>query len=247
MKLLIDIGNSRMKWGEMHDGKLVGVNYCNSRDLSGLPTLIHKTEKPEAIYIASVASNEVTAKLKNQLSAHWGITAQELESRQSCCGVQNGYRQPAQIGIDRWAAMISAFHLFGGPLCVVDCGSAMTVDVLDSAGDHLGGLIVPGLQMQQRQLMQGTAGIRDSEGAIVDEPWGRDTTTCIHHGAIEAMSGLVERCAKRLSRQLSDKVAIVITGGDAATIIPQLTLDAQFEELLVLQGMALVVRELERG
>lgn len=245
MNLLIDVGNSRMKWGEMRNGVLGGFNSCPSRESNGLPEYFCAIEKPKAIYVASVAGKEATKNLVEQITSLWGVVPQQLGTQQFCCGVTNGYREPSQMGIDRWAAMIAAGSHYAGPLCVVDCGSAMTVDVLDSVGNHLGGLITPGLHMQQRQLLDGTAGINFREGERENEPWGRNTTSCVQLGVVETMAGLVERSAKRLSRQLAGEVRVVMTGGDAEAIKAHLAMDVMLEEHLVLEGMALIVDALE--
>lgn len=245
MQLLIDVGNSRIKWAELCGGVLGGFKSCTSSDGSSLPDELRAVERPEAIYIASVAGKAATQRLIEQLTSKWGVVPHRIDSQQFCCGVTNGYREATQMGVDRWAAMIGAFRQYAGPLCVVDCGSAMTVDVVNAHGHHLGGLIVPGFWMQQRQLIDGTAGISILEGERENETWGRDTTSCIQHGAIEAMAGLVERSVRKLSRQLVDEVMVVMTGGDAVAVMSRLTMQVQVEEHLVLQGMAHIVKSLE--
>jgi len=246
MMLLIDIGNTRLKWG-LHDGtKIITSGSGSYADPGELPVAIDASGvSPECAYLASVGAHDVASRVCQEIESHYGIRVEVMQTGTKCCGVVNGYLQPGRLGIDRWAAMVGAKLRFSGPLCVVDSGSAVTIDALNSEGRHLGGYIVPGLEMQRSLLQKGTATVRVTEPVMESTAWGRDTAACLTQGGIEAIVGLVERAARRLEEQCSEAVTTVITGGDAEVILPLLELDAHKEEFLVFEGMARMVRESE--
>jgi type III pantothenate kinase len=139
--------------------------------------------------------------------------------------------------------MIAARTLWNTPLCVIDCGSAVTVDSIDANGQHLGGYIVPGLRMQRSLLQEETARVSIAEQARAPSGWGKETSECVSRGIEEALAGLVERSVRQLALELNAEVTTVITGGDGAVIIPLFECEAHYEEHLVLHGMARMVRE----
>lgn len=243
MKLLIDIGNSRMKWAILRHGGLSGHGSCDYREVSDWASLFECDESPEAIIVASVAAEEVFAQLAERLASMWGVHAVQLHSERQCCGVSNSYAHYERLGVDRWAAIVAAYHRMHAPLCVIDCGSAMTLDAVDGEGRHLGGYIVPGLQMQQKMLLHGTARIGETMGKRVDGEWGTNTLDCVAHGIAQELAGLVERSAKQLEKRLQRPVSIVMTGGDAGVIMPLLNIAVDYQQHLVLQGMALMVKQ----
>lgn len=241
MMLLLDIGNSRVKWGLTRGANLYGFGACPGNDRQRLLAELQKLHKPEAVYFISVADKEFNHWLTELLNEYWNLRPVELYPEKRCCGVLSGYRHPSKLGVDRWAALIASRQLFKGPLCVVDCGSAMTIDAMDGDGRHLGGYIMPGLAMQQRLLKQHTAAIGESGYDVAVEGWGRDTKECLSEGAMQSMVALIERSAIQHAKQMNSKVELVLTGGDAARLQPRLMMDAILEPHLVLKGLLQMV------
>lgn len=246
MKLLIDIGNSRLKWA-MYDGERLTLP-CASAYHAGVmdePAIWDELPIPDAVYCASVATDETTRWVEQRVKQQWNLSLKLLRTTVKCAGVSNGYRQPEKLGIDRWAALIGARELSRLPLCVVDCGSAVTVDVLDGNGVHLGGYIVPGIRLQQSLLQQGTAAIGNTYDGSRRNGWGHDTATCVNNGALEALAGLIERTRRQIDVSLGESAQVFVTGGDAPAVLPLLDFSPIYEENLVLLGMARMVKELE--
>lgn len=140
MILLIDIGNSRIKWAEYQEGAILsagdrvytpGANSFNWEHYTG--------QKPDSIYVASVGHEDIELEIALACEQGWGIRPERLHTTAHCAGVTNGYDQPALLGIDRWAAMIGAYQLIRGACLVIDCGTACTADFIDSTGHHKGG------------------------------------------------------------------------------------------------------------
>lgn len=244
MKLLIDMGNSRLKWACQDGTELHHHGSCANADVADIAAIWDELPTPDGVYCASVAAEEMVQQLTHQVKLQWDLAMQRLHTTARCAGVVNGYRQPMQLGVDRWAALIAAHQLVGTPLCVVDCGSAVTIDAMDGTGQHLGGYIVPGLRMQQLSLQTETAGIRLDDGEGSNGFWGQDTVTCMRRGTLEAVAGLVERSRRQLQELHGDEVTVFVTGGDAPAVIPLLEFSVCHEAHLVLSGMVWMVREL---
>jgi len=246
MKLLVDIGNTRMKWACLEGGVLRDHGDCAYRELQAASGAEwERLPRPDAIYYASVAGDAVNQAFSQQVRQRWDLSLHRLETGVACCAVHNGYAKPQTLGVDRWAAMIAAHHLCDTAVCVVDCGSAMTVDVLDPEGQHLGGYIVPGLRLQQQALQSGTAAISLTSAEVTTSSWGRDTASGIWRGACEALAGTIERSQRELGETLGVPVTTFVTGGDAVMILPLLKFPVQHIDDLVLRGMAQMLTEME--
>jgi type III pantothenate kinase len=249
MNLLIDIGNTRLKWAQLADGMLGqqrALVYQPESLSAQLDLAWSALTPPRAIYLVSVAAREITQGVMDWAAKQWGCTLEQLQTGKQCAGVVNGYTQPERLGVDRWMAMIGAYHLVGSALCAIDCGTALTCDAIDSQGNHLGGVIAPGQVMMRRALLQNTAGIELAQEGPPVSGWGTDTTGCVLAGGLQATVGLIERMVSQLQRQLDEPVTPVLTGGDAERLLPWLSLPCRHEADLVLQGIARIVME-QRG
>jgi type III pantothenate kinase len=237
--LALDAGNTRVKWG-VHDGTAwratgaveIAATAMLAAAWSGAPA-------PMRAIACNVAGPEVRRALE-EACARSGIALEVIASPASQLGVTNGYREPAQLGPDRWAALVAAHALVGGHKLVVNAGTALTVDALTAEGRFLGGLIVPGPAMMRRALGEGTAGLRLTDGRFA--PFPQSTPDAITSGAIQAAVGAVLRMATALATQGSEVERIVLSGGAAREIEPHLPIPAAIHENLVLDGLRLIAR-----
>lgn len=246
MIILIDIGNSRVKWAALESGGLGGARGMSHRDvlLDELwDTLFQGQSVPARVVVANVGGDAIEQSLATWVRRVWGVEVEASVAAASCCGVHNGYFEYGRLGVDRWLAMIGAYTAQAGPLCVVDCGTAMTVDVVNGAGRHLGGWIMPGLGAMQAVLRQRTQGVRldflPEAGAGV---FGRDTAEAVREGTCRAAVGLVVQALALLGTMATEAPRCVVTGGDAITLLPLLPPGCQHVPDLVLRGLAAVVR-----
>ncbi len=243
MILLVDIGNSRIKWACLEGERLSYHGSSPHQNESCDTAAWDELPEPDAVYCASVADLGVNHWLAQQVGQRWDLSLQMLQTTDRCAGVINGYREPSKLGVDRWAALIGARSLTPSPLCVVDCGSAVTVDALDGEGHHLGGFIIPGLLMQQELLQRGIAAIKNNSSKGSNGGWGRDTAECMSRGSIEALAGLIERSRGHLQESLGEEATVYITGGDALSVASLLDFEPRHEAHLVLSGMARIIME----
>lgn len=246
MKLLVDIGNTRLKWALLDDGtpgQQHALVYRPEELAEQLANEWAGLSAPQAVYIVSVGYRQVTKTLVEWLDRQWGCPVEVLQAGLRCAGVVNGYTQPECLGVDRWAAMVAAYSLVNSAVCVIDCGTALTCDAIDSQGHHLGGSIAPGAEMMRRSLLERTAGIALNDPLSSAAPWGTDTTSCVLAGGIHASIGMIERMVLQMQRQLEEPVVAVLTGGDAESLLPWLSVSYRYEANLVLQGIARMIAE----
>jgi len=230
MILAVDCGNSRLKWG-LHDQG--GWLETGTVALSGLATLKRSWKKipqPDGIVVANVAGQSVRRRLEDVLSGR-GTTPIWVTAKRRQCGVTNGYGKAAQLGADRWAALIGAWSMLRGPCLVIAAGTATTVDVLKGDGTFAGGMILPGLDLMKQSLAHNTAGLPLARGRFSATP--RNTADAIESGCLLAQAGAIER----VFATLETGAACVLAGGAAGRIAPHLGIPVRRADNLVLEGL----------
>jgi type III pantothenate kinase len=237
--LLLDAGNTRIKWG-LHDGRAyVASGAVEIAEAGSFVKALPDARRVGRALASNVAGAEVRAALEDACRAK-GIGLAFIESRAEQLGVTNGYRDPAQLGTDRWAALIAAHRVGPGHKLVVNAGTALTIDALAADGRFLGGMIVPGPRLMRRSLDRGTAGLRLTEGVFADFP--ASTPDAITTGAIQACAGAVERMRDAMAGVDCTPSQVVLSGGAASELATHLPIAATVRENLVLDGLLLIAR-----
>ncbi|MDR2625776.1 MAG: type III pantothenate kinase [Zoogloeaceae bacterium] len=239
MLLCLDAGNSRLKWGLSlkRAGGWQGRGALSWADIAHLPQALAAagaaSTPPCSARLASVVDREREARLWRVLQAAYPrLVLEVVRSGAAAAGVYNGYSAPETLGADRWCALIGARALEARPCLVVMAGTATTVDSLDVAGNFLGGLILPGLQMMQTALVEGTTLSPTALGA--HQPFPRSTADAIASGCLEAQVGAIERAFLRLP----GAAACLLSGGAAPMLLPLLAaLPTRHVPYLVLEGL----------
>lgn len=252
MVLLVDVGNTRLKWACWENQLMQSVtaySYQQESLADYLQTSWSQLARPDRVLVACVASSTIKQCLQQWATKHWQHSVEFLVSPAQGQGVTNAYVVPHTLGCDRWAALVGAHHMTEGGACVIDCGSAVTVDVITQSGQHLGGLITPGLAMMHRSLLAGAEGINagvkeqddnhaTEENALSQLVLGKSTTMGLQHGSLHALVGFIERAIVTAERELGHTLSSIITGGDASTVLPLLSKSMRHEPDLVLHGLA---------
>lgn len=236
MILAVDCGNSRLKWG-LHDRN--GWLKSGTVPLPGLArlkTTWKKIPPPDKIVVANVAGQSARTKLNGILPGR-GARPTWVAAKRHECGVTNGYGKPAQLGPDRWAALVGAWSMFRGPCLVVAAGTATTVDVLRSDGTFAGGMILPGLDLMKRSLAQNTAGLPMTRGRFSRAP--RNTADAIESGCLLAQAGAIET----VFAAMETGAVCVLAGGAAPRIAPHLRIPVRLVDNLVLEGLVRIAEE----
>lgn len=239
MNLLVDLGNSRLKWARQDPGHwLVDAALLNERDIAPLlDGLWTGYDSPEKVIVCSVSTPQRLRALEQWVRTRWSVTAWIVRTQAEQLGVKNRYRHTEQLGADRWSALIGARGLTSSAACVVDCGTAVTADALSQDGEFLGGVIFPGLRLLRDSLVQGTEAIASTEGDTTD-CLARSTADGVAAGVLFGLAGAVERLIGEHRQKLGETMEVFLTGGDAPRLVPQLHMPVTPVPDLVLKGLA---------
>lgn len=232
--LAVDAGNSRVKWA-MHDGRnFVNDGWVAHADLDELDRDWSSLPVPARIVVANVAGEAARGRLE-RLFSRWQVGVQWVVAARTQCGVTSSYDDPAQLGPDRWAALIGARSLCTGPCLVVGVGTAMTVDAMDASGTFLGGIIVPGFELMHEALARNTARLSAEQGVFSAFP--RSTRDAITSGAIQALGGAVERMRDEMIAAGHVEPTLLLAGGAAGFVAQRLAFPQRTVDKLVLEGL----------
>lgn len=214
MILELDVGNTRIKWRQLQggDGKILDMGAVSSvADLVASPA---GDACPVMVRLCSVRAAETVNEIRAWVRAAWNLEVQEARVTRSCAGVSNQYTDPGRLGVDRWLAMIAAYHRRPGGCVIVDSGTAVTVDIVAADGKHQGGYIVPGSSLMSRALEDHTRiRLGDPPLQIGIDP-GHSTDTAVRHGALAMQVALVEKATRQLAVN-TPELNLYLTGGDA--------------------------------
>lgn len=238
-RLLVDIGNSRLKWATARASELVDHRACAWRGRDLVETVIEElsARRPaEEVWICSVADYSDEQRLANWMQRQWGVPVQFARAESSRRGLLSAYADAGQMGADRWLAMLAVWLQTSAAFFLVDCGTAVTVDLVDDHGGHLGGMIAPGLTAMRTSLLEQTARIAAVDG-IPKYGLGRDTAGCVAAGTSTAIIGLIERGLKNAIERLGRRPYCLITGGDGEVFGQHLGGQFEYDPHIVLKGL----------
>lgn len=232
--LAIDAGNTRLKWGVHDTGKWLQQGSTLTGNAHRMRAELEPWLNADRIVIANVAGDRV-AQIFSAVLGPRDTEPYWVTGRPEQCGVRSSYAEPAQLGPDRWAALIGARHLYAGPCVVVNAGTTMTVDALSSESIFLGGFIVPGYALMRETLAGNTAKLKLREGGFRFFP--DNTGDAIASGALNALSGAVDRMCRYMEESGEDHPIVVLSGGNAELLKPRLNGQPQVVDNLVLEGL----------
>lgn len=240
MILVVDMGNTRIKWRVTDGLNHAGQGFIASDEhLSVLGDALGEYRNIiQRVLVASVLSQDMEERFLSWCADFLKIDARFVRAQAHECGVYNGYDEPKSLGVDRWLALIAGFNRVGKACVIVSCGTAVTVDMVSSTGVHIGGYIAPGVNLILGSLNRGTHLVRaDFDFSLLRLNPGRNTQAATH-GAVAAMlTGLVKNALTQLSQfEEVDDVALLVSGGDGKTIATLLA-EAKFIPDLVLEGL----------
>nr|VFK15674.1 MAG: type III pantothenate kinase [Candidatus Kentron sp. LFY] len=246
--LVLDIGNTRMKWAHIRNGLADhgDATYTVGQISKILDKRWRAMKPPCRMLVSNVGKPGMADALSQWTMENWALQPEYVTVESEAWGVTCAYRDSDTFGSDRWVALIAAHQRFKGPVCVVDCGTAITVDALAADGKHLGGLIVPGIELMRRTLSRGTGRIGKMPGvntmsAAAQNTWlGRSTQEGVMAGTMWAAVAFIDRVIVDLEAEFQKRMTCILVGGDAQAIHPLLACKAICEPDLVLQGLAVI-------
>lgn len=258
MELWIDAGNTRLKW-QLCDG-----DYLLAKD-----AVVHKQSMADAIEqvlchkaladnlaagnigfvgLASVLNEQAISVLTKAVKSRLGIDIVIAKVEKQFMGLKCAYQQPEKLGVDRWLALLSAYHRYNSAVCVVSFGSALTVDVASREGIHSGGFILPGIKMSIDALLGGTHSVRFNMADLADSlELGNDTASAVTNGVLFQAVALLSKLSEDIARKFSgESVKFVLTGGDSMQVKALLDKegvgDFAIDQDLVIQGLRLALQ-----
>lgn len=244
MKLLLDAGNSRLKWATLEHGELTPGGALRYASLAATETqdrLAHAWSAlpaPTNIVLCSVAPAAFTHSVIQWCRQRWSCPIHSVHSQARAHGVTNAYPRPETLGNDRWAALIGAQRHYRGNKCIIDAGTAVTIDLLDGNGHHTGGLIAPGYQSMLHALQtKTTLDIPSQADAPMALAPGNNTADCIHAGVLYSLIGLIERAGRQFA---GGDNRLILTGGNAAMLQPLLSRQSIHDPALVFSGLGVI-------
>jgi type III pantothenate kinase len=243
MTLLLDIGNSRLKWALARGREFVGhgaAAHGGDRIEPALGDQLAALPRPDQVWVSNVAGSAMAEIVSRLCADLWSLTPEFAAVQRDRFGLTTGYGDLARLGVDRWLGLLAAWDSQHRPLCVAACGTALTVDLADAGGRHLGGYIVPGPDLMQDSLMANTDGIRERGSTPPTAAPGLSTSSCVNNGCGMAAAAFIDRCGKAARERFGDTTFCVMTGGAADLIQPLLVEDFKLDPLLVLRGLALI-------
>ncbi len=245
MILLVDTGNSRIKWTTSRNGHLAAgqaVGWVEA-DLAALfERAWGHLRSLQAIWVANVSGPRFERALDGYAQRRFGLTPRYVRASAELGGIRNAYVAPERLGVDRLVAMIAARRACAGPVMVADCGTAVTVDFVDDAGGFAGGVIAPGLALMHGALTRGTHAlppVTPEAGPTL----ALSTDGAIASGCLLAIAGLICMVGCEIKARTGLNPECILTGGDAPRVIPKLPMACHHDPDLVLRGLAVLAGE----
>jgi len=247
MMLLVDIGNARIKWAlqDADNWKTGEPVQRKDRAFKDIARPAWKDlDVPERIIVSNVAGEDYRKSVQTWIKRRWKVTPEFLPVTEQQCGVSNAYSVPQRLGADRWANLLAVHAHYKGPAVVIDCGTAITIDAIEADGTHLGGLIVPGMELMVSALTGQAPGVKIEEAGNQEiSMLGRSTEAAVSGGVLYTAIALVERVFMDLRGELGNRTNLLLTGGDATRVLPLLGSRPEYIPDLVLKGLAVYAEE----
>jgi type III pantothenate kinase len=235
--LLVDIGNSRIKWVLNRDGQPLAQGAHLLAEAESFAAAVRNLAQPERVIACNVTGQHGVNALHAAIQ-HLGVAPQWIKATQRAYGVSNCYASPDKLGPDRWAALVAAHAMGLGEALVISLGTAMTVDWLRANGEFAGGMIVPGLRLMREALAQGTSGVGYQQGTSGD--FACNTADAVETGLALALLGAVRQARQNVLDATGQAPVCLITGGDGEWLASLLDFPVVLVPNLVLRGLALM-------
>lgn len=244
MNLLLDIGNTRVKWrlvnnkGVVVQASAFQPSLHNGADIDAFLVQL-KPYAVSRVWVAEVANVLHEFQLLERLRLLFPeLQYRKVESEAECLGVYNSYAEPQRLGVDRWLSAVEAWHLSGGvPVAVFDFGTAAKLDVV-ADGRHQGGHIVPGLSMMRQALMENTSKVRFEAEDTYQQGWGCSTAAAVENGTWVMLMAWLERELQAFNTTYPEGVAYLL-GGDVAHFSQSTVVSAMKGQIVVANNLVL--------
>ncbi len=249
MLLVIDVGNTNIVFGLYEDKNLIDYWRINSDQ--------HKTADEygiffrEAVKSANVGVRDIdvviiasvvpllSATIRKMVERYFKVTPLFIDEKTKT-GIKICYKNPKEVGADRIVNSVAAYTIYGGPVILIDFGTATTFCAISREAEYLGGVIVPGIMISLEALTQKAAKLPKISLELPERVIGTDTVSSIQSGIIYGYAGLVDELVVRIKGEMAGEPYVVATGGLAETIAAHTRSIKEINPMLTLEGLRLV-------
>jgi len=250
MTLVVDIGNSRIKWARAEAGGLVAPGsalHAESMDEAFDALIKASPERVDHVLVSNVAGEVIASRLVKLMLGQFGVEPRFVATQAQQLGVRCAYDDPSHFGVDRWVALIAAHRLTADRVCVIDAGTTVTFDAVDVDGRHLGGLILAGQRIIASALQRGTRGIGETSSPMARpeglELLARSTDQAVGYGTMLALASALDAATATVAAAHGTPPTVLLTGGDGPLLQPWLETNVQMRPDLVLEGLSLIAEQ----
>lgn len=242
MILLLDIGNSRCKWARLQDSQLMPMPAMTYQQEDRARLIVEGLAgaMPERVIVSSVLGGAFASDLIRHIQARFGLECEFVQTQSAAFGIRIAYAKPENLGVDRYVAMIGAHANYRRACVLVDCGTAVTIDALTADGQHLGGLIFPGLKTMQDALIKQTANIKRDEVRGDAVLFAKDTVQAVYGGCLRTLVAAIDTLTAAMAAQMGEVVMRILSGGDAELLAGRLNDQYELDRLLVIKGLRVI-------
>lgn len=237
--LQLDVGNSSAKWRLLRDGQVIERGQYAPGDEPSTAALLASAAQVDQIWMASVAGPDAESALLQLLASRSPVTPWLACSAARTGDLRNSYSEPGRMGVDRWLAMVAGRARTQDRLCVVDAGSALTIDMVNASGQHEGGYIIPGPGLMERALLADTGRVRFEDEVGYDLSPGSSTAAAVRHGIALAQVGAL---ALALDRAGAEVPQLLFCGGGGDALRQMLGRGGDYVADLVFEGLEIMAR-----
>jgi len=249
MILTVDIGNSRIKWASWQTEKIIArgvAPYTADKSSESFDQLFSVVERPMRVFAVCVAGGDMCPNLSKWVKRHWRLDVEYLKTEKQFNNIINAYEDPSQHGVDRWAAVVASHESYpASSVCVISAGTAVTFDLINKNGQHLGGYILPSYDSMHAALLADTANVKSTYSLQFHKHSIPDNTNdAVNQGLHKLLQAGIKEICQFARTKMDDPMQIILTGGFAKTILEYPDMPAmRHKPDLVMQGLYSIMKK----
>lgn len=240
-RFVVDVGNTSIACAAIKSGDVISPNRIET---SSIVSIEDVSSLFENLRVRSGVDSEIIVvcagveRIRSLIEQYREINSKKVDfiSGRNLCGAKVSYETIETLGPDRIANTLAASNLFSTPTLVVDCGTAITIDLVDADGVFVGGMIAPGLETSKNALVHFAPSLPEVNISVATNIVATNTISCIQSGIVNGAAAMIDGVANKLSKINTDLV-VVITGGHSSILFPLLEHKAIHDEWLTLKGL----------
>ena len=242
MKLLIDIGNTTSSFGLWDSSKLSMITNIDNKKFLTTAKKYIKNDINEILFTSVIGRSE-NKKANDQLKKLFKCKIKKIKSESELLKIKNGYTQPGKLGDDRWATIVASYIYYKKPLIIIDCGTAVSIDMVNKKGAHMGGYILAGFDGYKKSF-KSAHHLRDTKIkesiSLQKKTFPKQTSEGITKGYLKMVISTIESLYNQIIKNEKVFPKILISGGYGEIISKNLSVKNKYERNLVLKSLGII-------